>query len=204
MRGRRPRSSRRFATVRSRVAWPAVLVLLCVTALLALAGCGSSGGATTARPSSAPPTVIGEAATETAPAGAGTGSTAVGSGTADQKAPGVVVATKSGKASYRDISPAELASMMEHKDFSLINVHVPYAGEIAATDLFIDYREAAAKMGELPQDKGGRIVVYCRSGRMSAIAANVWADAGYTEVYNLAGGFDAWEAQGYPLLHLNR
>jgi len=188
--------------MRSRRAWPPVLVLLCVTALLALAGCGSDGGVTTARPSSTVPPVVGEPATATAPAGTGAGSSAVGSGSAGQKAPGVVVTTESGKASYRDISPAELASMLEHKDFPLINVHVPYAGEIAGTDLFIDYREAAAKMGELPKNKDGKIVVYCRSGRMSAIAANVWADAGYTNVYNLAGGFEAWKAQGYPLLQV--
>jgi phage shock protein E len=190
--------------VRAQRMWSPMLVPLCALALLALVGCGSGGGATTARPSSTAPTVIGQAATATASAGAGAGSSAVASGTTGQKTPGVVVATESGKASYRDISPAELASMLQQKNFPLINVHVPYAGEIAGTDLFIDYREAAAKMGELPKNKNAKIVAYCRSGRMSAIAANVWADAGYTNVYNLAGGFEAWEAQGYPLLHLKR
>ena len=39
---------------------------------------------------------------------------------------------------------------------------------------------------------------------MSRIAAEVWAEAGYTNLYNLAGGFVAWEEAGYPLLQEDR
>jgi rhodanese-related sulfurtransferase len=39
---------------------------------------------------------------------------------------------------------------------------------------------------------------------MSRIAAEEWAAAGYTDLYNLEGGFVAWEDAGYPLLHLDR
>ena len=58
--------------------------------------------------------------------------------------------------------------------------------------------------GWLPADKDAKIVVYCRSDRMSRIAAEVWAEAGYTNLYNLAGGFVAWEEAGYPLLQEDR
>lgn len=103
-------------------------------------------------------------------------------------------------AGYTDISPDELATMLEEKDFVLVNTHVPYEGEIEQTDLFIPYDQAAAQVDLLPQDKSAKIVVYCRSDRMSRIAADAWAAAGYTDLYNLDGGFVAWEEAGYELL----
>jgi rhodanese-related sulfurtransferase len=101
---------------------------------------------------------------------------------------------------YTDISPSELATLLESKDFVLINTHVPYEGEIEQTDLFLPYDQAAALVDQLPADKAAKIVVYCRSDRMSRIAADAWAAAGYTNLYNLEGGFEAWEQAGYPLL----
>jgi rhodanese-related sulfurtransferase len=101
---------------------------------------------------------------------------------------------------YTDVSPSELATMLEDKDFVFINTHVPYEGEIEQTDLFLQYDQAAELVDQLPADKAAKIVVYCRSDRMSRIAADVWAEAGYTNLYNLAGGFVAWAQAGYPLL----
>ena len=105
------------------------------------------------------------------------------------------------RAAYVDITPQELAQMLENKDFVLINTHIPYEGEIAQTDLFLPYDQAAQQLDRLPADKGAKIVVYCRTDRMSRISADEWAKAGYTNLYNLAGGFVAWEAAGYELLH---
>jgi rhodanese-related sulfurtransferase len=101
---------------------------------------------------------------------------------------------------YADISPSELAAMLKNKDFLLINTHVPYEGEIEQTDLFLPYDQAAELSDQLPRNKDAKIVVYCRSDRMSRIAADVWAQEGYTNLYNLEGGFTAWEQAGYPLL----
>lgn len=105
---------------------------------------------------------------------------------------------------YTDIGPDELATMLEDKDFVFINTHVPYEGEIEQTDLFLPFDEAAALVDQLPSDKAAKIVVYCRSDRMSRIAADEWAAAGYTNLFNLEGGFVAWEEAGYPLLHLDQ
>lgn len=87
-------------------------------------------------------------------------------------------ATTAQTSAYTDIEPAELAEMLKSKDFLLINTHVPYEGEIDQTDLFLDYEKAAELVSELPADKNAKIVVYCRSDRMSRIAADVWVEAG--------------------------
>jgi rhodanese-related sulfurtransferase len=101
---------------------------------------------------------------------------------------------------YIDVSPEELVSMLKSKDFVLVNVHVPYAGEIEGTDLFIAYDQMADRLGELPSQTDAKIVVYCRSGGMSAIAAKTLVGLGYTNIWNLDGGMIAWEAAGYPLV----
>jgi len=100
---------------------------------------------------------------------------------------------------YRQVSPMALSEGLKAKSFTLVNVHVPYQGEIAQTDAFLQYDQISFHFDQLP-DKAAPIVVYCRSGRMSAIAAETLVNAGYTNVWDLAGGMDAWEQAGLPLL----
>ncbi len=103
--------------------------------------------------------------------------------------------------SYIDITAQELKAMLESKDFPLINVHIPYEGEIEGTDAFIPFNQIADFADQLPQDKDVKIVIYCRSGGMSAIAARALVQMGYTNVYNLDGGFRTWQAAGYPFVN---
>jgi rhodanese-related sulfurtransferase len=106
-----------------------------------------------------------------------------------------------GGGSYTDVSAGSLHTMLKDKDFPLINVHIPYEGEIEGTDLFIPFDEIEANVDRLPLDKGAKLVLYCRSGSMSATAARTLVGLGYSDVWNLDGGMIAWEEAGYPLLH---
>ena len=63
------------------------------------------------------------------------------------------------------------------------------SGHIPGAALF-PYDALAASFAE--PDKARPIVVYCRSGRRSAIAAETLAGMGYTDVSDL-GGLDAWK-----------
>ena len=102
---------------------------------------------------------------------------------------------------YYDVSPEELVSMLESKDFVVVNVHIPYEGEIEGTDLFIPYDDIGGRVEELPSQLDAKIVLYCRSGSMSAIAASTLVGAGFTNVWNLDGGMIAWEEAGFPLVN---
>ena len=42
------------------------------------------------------------------------------------------------------------------------------------------------------KDRGAAILVYCKSGGRSALAATTLQDMGYSNTYSLEGGFDAW------------
>ena len=109
--------------------------------------------------------------------------------------PGSTVAVPGGF--YTNVWPAVLAQMLAKKDFAFINVHVPYEGEIRGTDGHIPYDQVEARIREFPADRAAPIVLYCRSGTMSATAAETLVRLGYTRVFNLAGGFLAWGQAGY-------
>jgi len=106
------------------------------------------------------------------------------------------------KGKYSNISAEKLHKMMENKNFTLVNVHDTYVGEIAKTDLFIPYTEITEHPDKLPKNK--KIVVYCRSDHQSTMAAKKLADAGYSRIYNLDGGMIDWEKAGYEVIDKKR
>ncbi len=103
--------------------------------------------------------------------------------------------------SYKNISPDDLNIMLKNKDFVFINVHIPFAGNIADTDLSIPYDQISVPeyLSQLPVDKNAKIVLYCSSGRMSAIAAEELVSLGYTNIWDLTGGMVEWEQAGYEI-----
>ncbi len=99
---------------------------------------------------------------------------------------------------YYQLEPRALKTQLLKKDFVLINVHTPFEGKIAGTDAFIAFDNISGAKN-LPKNKNAEIVIYCRSGRMSQIAAVQLVKMGYTNLRELRGGFNAWVAAGYKL-----
>jgi rhodanese-related sulfurtransferase len=112
---------------------------------------------------------------------------------------GQIVAVDGG-GQYIDIAPQELKTMLEEKDFFYVNVHIPYEGELPDTDAFIPFDEIEGHLSEFPQDKDAKIVLYCRSGSMSTTAAKEMVNLGFSNIYNLDGGFRAWSEAGYEFI----
>jgi phage shock protein E len=105
-------------------------------------------------------------------------------------------AVKVDKGSYKDISVTEFQTLMKNKDFTLVNVHIPFEGNLPKTDSSIPYDTISLNLASLPGDKNSKIILYCRSGSMSTIAATELAKLGYTNIWNLQGGMVAWEKAG--------
>lgn len=159
--------------------------LLAASALLALSAC--SGGSRKDGKRDAPSAPLGF---ELALAGAG-------AGLADDAAAAVPQASTS--APMIDVTPEELATRLAAGNIRLIDVRTDE--EIA--EGMIPGAEHIALDRFDPQafgPAGGReVVLYCRSGKRSAMAGAKLAEATGKPVEHLAGGILAWEEAGRPL-----
>jgi rhodanese-related sulfurtransferase len=108
--------------------------------------------------------------------------------------------TTSTSAGPRLIGADEFAAAIAETDTVTINVHVPFEGDIAGTDMSIPFDQVEAQASQLPANPSTPLAVYCRTGRMSALAVSKLAELGYTNIVELQGGMQAWEAAGRPLI----
>lgn len=98
-------------------------------------------------------------------------------------------------ASYEQISQDEAKKIMDSEaDCVIIDAREEYEydeGHINGA-IVIPYTEIEARAGDLIPDREQLILVYCRSGRRSKIAAQSLADMGYTNVKEFGGIID-WQ-----------
>lgn len=98
-----------------------------------------------------------------------------------------------------DLSPDELAARMKAGNVRLIDVRT--AAEVAegtipgAEHIPLDQFDPA----RLDFSDGREVVLYCRSGRRSALAGEKLAEATGKPAEHLAGGILAWEAAAQPV-----
>ena len=76
---------------------------------------------------------------------------------------------------------------------AILDVREP--GEVASGAMEGSYRiplgDLAARTSEIPRDK--LIVCHCKSGYRASIATSLLRRAGFRDIANLTGGFDAWK-----------
>jgi rhodanese-related sulfurtransferase len=90
------------------------------------------------------------------------------------------------------LNPIEFEKMINKPNTFLLDVHIPEQKHIDGTDVFIPYNEIDRNLSKLPKDKNTIILVYCRSGAMSKEASEKLVSIGYTRVYDLLGGINAY------------
>jgi rhodanese-related sulfurtransferase len=97
-----------------------------------------------------------------------------------------------------EVDATQLAAELRRGSVVLVDVREGYewdAGRIAGA-LHVPLGELGARIGEL--DREATIVVQCRIGGRSGIAAQALRDAGY-DAWSLRGGILDWDRSGHPL-----
>jgi rhodanese-related sulfurtransferase len=98
-----------------------------------------------------------------------------------------------------DYTPQQVAELLEQGGIQLVDVrqrHEHEAGRIA-DDRLIELMELGSELDTL--DPNRPVVVYCRSGSRSAMAAEALRGAGF-DAHNMLGGLLEWDAAGLPLV----
>jgi rhodanese-related sulfurtransferase len=107
--------------------------------------------------------------------------------------------TRRGKEPFQRIDVAKAKEMIDSGEAHLIDVREPKEwkeGHLEGATL-IPVNSVLARAGELPTD-GKPIVFYCKAGARSALAAEYAAALGHTNLYNMEGGMDDWQAKKLP------
>ena len=107
-------------------------------------------------------------------------------------------ATQENAGGAKLLRPGEFSQIIQGKEVFVIDTHIPEQEHILGTDVVIPYNRLEEGRGSLPEDKDTPIAVYCRSGSMSAEAAGTLREMGYTTIYDLEGGVNAWREAGLP------
>ena len=99
------------------------------------------------------------------------------------------------------INPAEATLLINREDAQVVDVreadefaggHLPEARNIPAGKL-------ADRVGEIEKFKDRPLILCCASGIRSGKACEQLKKAGFTRLYSLDGGFDAWRQAGLPV-----
>jgi rhodanese-related sulfurtransferase len=87
-------------------------------------------------------------------------------------------------------------------DFVILDVRTPseYASGHIENAVNLDYYadDFEEELNALDKDKA--YLIYCRSGNRSAAVMKIMNNLGFTRVYNMQGGINAWINNGYPVV----
>jgi rhodanese-related sulfurtransferase len=101
-------------------------------------------------------------------------------------------------ADERQLSPRRAAELAENEDAQLVDVRTREeheAGHIRGAR-HVPLERLTDEAGELDSERP--VLLYCRGGERSAMAAAAFAASGW-EAWSIEGGLAAWAAEGLPL-----
>ena len=153
--------------------------------LAAMAGCGGPAKSSWTAETSGPAVTGGAASSAAMGENAQTSGSPVA--TVGPSGPAVL-------AVYHKITPQEAKAMMgDGRPFVLVDVRTQpeYKMQHIEGAILMPYDEIPSRAAARFPDKSERIIVYCRSGNRSNVAATVLVGMGYTAVYDM-GGINAW------------
>lgn len=103
-------------------------------------------------------------------------------------------------AGVKNVSPADAVQVINRQAGAVIDVrepaeyktgHIPNAMNVPMSSL-------ATQVKQLEKHKDRPLVIACRSGNRSLSAAMMLRKHGFAQVYNLAGGMNAWQRDSLP------
>ena len=102
-----------------------------------------------------------------------------------------------------DLDPEALVGLQATGDPGLVILDVRTPDEYAAGHvpgaINVPHDALEARLASLPELRDRDVVVYCRSGRRSALAHEVLKRHGFSRLLHLAGDMDGWTQASRPV-----
>ena len=101
----------------------------------------------------------------------------------------------------KQVSPADATRMLNREDAVIIDVRSPaeFAAGHAPDSLNIPTDKLKERLTELDKFKGRPLILNCATGARSTSACAILRKLGVENVFNLAGGMNAWVDAGLPI-----
>jgi rhodanese-related sulfurtransferase len=104
------------------------------------------------------------------------------------------------------VGPLEATELINHKEAVVVDVRpaADYAKGHIINAINVPMNGFKNQMTALAKHKDKPVIVSCRSGSQSSVAAAHLRKQGFADVHNLKGGVLAWEAASLPLTKKKR
>lgn len=101
------------------------------------------------------------------------------------------------------ISPEEAVAIINHEHGVVIDVRTPeeYAAGHILNSINVAFDAPAAKYKHLNKYATKPVILVCANGTKSAQSIGRIKEHGCTRVHNIAGGIQAWQEVGLPLIN---
>ena len=100
------------------------------------------------------------------------------------------------------LSPTDFAAAAKLPNTILLDVRTPseFASGHITGAVNLDIQSADFAQGAATLDPAKNYAIYCHSGNRSKTAMAAMGQAGFTHLFDLAGGITAWQSSGGPVV----
>ena len=99
------------------------------------------------------------------------------------------------------VNTLEATQMINRQDALVLDVReqAEFAQSHILNSRGLPLSQLEARIGDIEKFKDKPVIVYCATGNRSSTAAATLRKRGFSSVFNLSGGFAAWQQAGLPV-----
>jgi rhodanese-related sulfurtransferase len=101
----------------------------------------------------------------------------------------------------QEVGNVRLTQLVNREDATVLDIREAreMSGSKIIGAIHIPFSQLKDRIGELKADRAKPLVVYCSRGQRALMAGSALKAAGFTQLFNLNGGYKAWSEAGLPL-----
>lgn len=106
-----------------------------------------------------------------------------------------------GTAQFKGLTAEEASKLIKSQNPVIVDVRTPkefYAGHIPGA-LLLPLQQLSSRISEIDAYREKPVILYCRSGNRSVVAAEVLIEKGFKKIWHIRKGILEWQKKGLPI-----